>query len=150
MSKATNDSTSRRTIIQGAAVLAASIATVPAMASQEDPELVALGEELERYLVEMYAQLEYEKAENTAHDVACRAAGLPWNDDIERSDARLEIETPGFPKDHPRSAMDEHGVNIEWDRLHDWQIPLVEKILALQAHTLKGLGVQARAVSLLN
>ena len=152
-----NPESNRRSLLKAAAALAAGTAAGPTLAGEhEDPELTALGQELERFIVEMRTQIDYGNAEYFAHEAVCEAAGLPeldreidgWDAVRGHNLARSQIEAPGFPHDHPRSACDEHGCSLALNHLIDWQIHLVEKIRAVPPKTIKGLGIHAQAMSL--
>ena len=145
---------SRRHLVTTAAALPA--LTLPALASEAtgqnhpDAELLRLGVELEALIVRWHAQVAAGRVRWNKFTAACEAAGLlpPLID----PDGLSFDELAAYRKKRnllcDKSDDDGHGGSIGWSDINDEQFPLVEAIMAIKPHTLAGLAVIARAVSL--
>jgi hypothetical protein len=152
---------SRRTLVATAAVLPAlAVPAGAALASDEDPELLALGVEFEKAAVDWVRQRRSDQVNNDEWDARVEAAtGIP-------RDQAPKIVVPAFLEDHPdKSAVaysrvwhriaDElyRGPNGEdlselaWNDIHDRMWPLAKRIMGHRPKTLAGLAVLARAAS---
>jgi hypothetical protein len=146
---------SRRHLVTTAAALPA--LAMPAIADPSGPnpdaELLRLGVELEAVIVEWHAQRAIDKGERSEWEAACVAAGLP------------QIEFGTIPDDEWRAYQDkrnaitsemswssddtnDYGESIAWNEISDRQFPLIEDIFEQRPHTVAGLAVVARAITL--
>ncbi|HUI12562.1 MAG TPA: hypothetical protein VL048_03720 [Xanthobacteraceae bacterium] len=156
--------TSRRTLVVGAAMLPA--ASLPAFASpigpdHPDAELLRLGAELEPIIGEWAAQRALDDAESAALDAA-----------VERATGIARRDAPKIPKGYRRCSpvpkltkknravwyWATHDKIMEqspstdpdltvWDEIHDRLHPLARDIISRKAQTVAGLAVQARAMT---
>jgi hypothetical protein len=152
---------SRRTLVATAAVLPALVVPAgAALASDEDPELLALGVEFEKAAVDWVRQRQSDRANSDEWDARVEtASGIP-------RDQAPKIVAPAFWEDHPDKAAiaysrvwiqisDElyRGPNGEdlgamrWSAIHDRMWPLANRIMQDRPKTVAGLGIVARAAS---
>jgi hypothetical protein len=143
-------STTRRTAIASGASLAA-LCSMPAMASinaSPDFDLLVLGIQLERLLVERYiprAKRNYQELQalNAAVEREYRdieAAGIVLDDD-HRSMIRCEVCDRRQDRDNDGESDD------FWDEVNGLTGDLCDQILELEPKTFDGLRVHARAIS---
>jgi hypothetical protein len=124
-----------------------------------DAKLIALGVDLERIIREWLALKQFDRMASAEHEAACERAGLPFIGIEALEDGTMTREQ--FDEHHGKrqairtkyddreeAQCDEHGCSIAWSEIHDRLLPLCGRILACRAHTVAGLAVQARAISL--
>jgi hypothetical protein len=113
--------------------------------ANDDTELLALGTRLDKIADEWLAQMAADRSDDAAHDAKVEAlTGVPASN------------APPFDADHPywsirgATPFDQPAQQIDntWNDIHARLFPLCERILAMRAHTLAGLRVQATAISL--
>jgi hypothetical protein len=113
--------------------------------ANDDTELLTLGARLEQIADEWRAQMHADYTEDAARDIKVKrltgiAAGEAPPYDKNSSYWAIRSATP---YDQPAQQVDN-----AWNDIHGRLFPLAERILAMRAHTLEGLRVQANAVSL--
>ena len=154
--------TSRRAVLAGLGI-AASVAAVSATASphsNDDAELLRIGRELDAALVDWSAQLKAEQLDDAEFEAECfRATGMTYAAATEQfeasgrghmADAAGELEAYFRTRDELSRARYSDPAESEreiarsaanYDRLR----PIVEAIFEIQATTITGLAVKARA-----
>lgn len=151
--------TSRRAILAGAAILpVASLPalSVPALASgatgldHPDAELLRLGAQLEPIIHRWAAKRAVEVQYRAEWDAICERAGLPWIEigDLPDDEWRAHTEKrwairPAYEEDE----TDENGHSVVWTNILDALNALAKDIISRKAHTVAGLTVQARAMT---
>jgi hypothetical protein len=147
---------SRRTAIASLALTAAATALpARALGTGEDPELLALGAELEGVIGEWKKQTVLDREERALWEAACERAGLPRVDFEDKGTMttdewhaymykRLAIRAPN----HIEDPCNDDGESIAWNDLHSRMWPLIEDILEHRPRTVAGLVIMARAMSL--
>jgi hypothetical protein len=127
----------------------------PNHTAEDDPELLRLGEELEKIVVSWRRQRALDAARSARFDAAVKSAGLltddecrqlPWSA-MQEHVARLAA----FEKTYDcgdEDPVDEHGNSIAWNEIDDRMSSLCSRIMKFQPHTSAGLGIQARAICL--
>jgi hypothetical protein len=161
--------TTRRTLVLGAAIatipvapsiLAVAGADDPVLAGQQgedDPELLALGVELEELIVIWHRQCAIDQKELDDFKAAAAAAGCPHKehdefmemDDADRKAymaAHVALSNARHSDDDPE--YNEAGESIIWNEIHDRLYPLCDRILSFRPRTVAGVAIQARAISL--
>jgi hypothetical protein len=150
--------TSRRAVLAGIAAVPALAA--PALAlpdASADAELIELGRELDPIIEEWQAKRAIDRVRQDAFEAKVReATGIAFKDAPEIPgphpwptgscwDIRDRIV---MDPDRECDPVDEDGVSLIWGSSHDRMYDLIDEILELEAKTIPGLAVQARAITL--
>jgi hypothetical protein len=148
---------SRRAVLAG--ITAAPALAAPALALSDasaDAELLELGRQLDPVIEEWRALQLKDRARQMAFEASViEATGIAFKDAPEIPDhswpagsywdiRNKMAQAPGRERDE----VDEHGASVVWNSIHDRMYDLIDEILELEAKTIPGLAVQARAITL--